>query len=178
MSDETLTQPAEHNQAGQRSEMIDRIVKKRQPMVQRIQLATRSLYGIEDAISELSDPSSTILSCETEASLRGDIQQRLSELSSDIHETLDILDKLQIRFGRQTINIGVVGRARQGKSRLLRSLTGLSEKVIPDNRGGFCTGVRSKISHSPEQAEEYGASATVRFYSPPKFIDEVISPYY
>jgi len=34
-------------------------------------------------------------------------------------------------FSRSTLNIGVIGRARQGKSRLLQSLTGLGTEEIP-----------------------------------------------
>jgi hypothetical protein len=62
---------------------------------------------------------------------------------------------LKNRFSRDTLNIGVIGRARQGKSRLLQSLTGLSAAEIPDGDRQHCTGVRSTIHHS-NSVDTYG----------------------
>ena len=45
-------------------------------------------------------------------------------------------ERLEKRFNRDTINISVVGRARQGKSRLLQSISGLRDEVIPASNGG------------------------------------------
>ncbi|BAY89803.1 MULTISPECIES: hypothetical protein [unclassified Tolypothrix] len=87
---------------------------------------------------------------------------------------LEALKKLRINFSRNTLNIGVVGRARQGKSRLLQSLTGLSANEIPDGNRGFCTGVKSKIYHTPN-VETY---APVWFHTEQSFLEEVIFPYY
>jgi hypothetical protein len=84
------------------------------------------------------------------------------------------VSKLRVRFSRDTLNIGVVGRARQGKSRLLQSLTGLTAAEIPDGDRQHCTGVRSTIHHNPT-VETYGE---VWFHSERSFLDEVISPYY
>lgn len=69
----------------------------------------------------------------------------------------------------------MVGRARQGKSRLLQSLTGLSSAEIPDGSGQHCTGVRSNIHHNAEIGETY---AEVCFHTERSFLDEVIAPYY
>jgi hypothetical protein len=87
---------------------------------------------------------------------------------------VEALGKLKVRFWRDTLNIGVVGRARQGKSRLLQSLTGLTAAEIPDGNRQHCTGVRSTIHHNPS-TETYGE---VWFHSERSFLDEVISPYY
>ena len=40
-------------------------------------------------------------------------------------------ERLHTRFNRDSINISVVGRARQGKSRLLQAISGLGNGVIP-----------------------------------------------
>lgn len=69
-------------------------------------------------------------------------------------------DRLEKRFNRDTINISVVGRARQGKSRLLQSISGLSNDIIPADDGGDCTGAKSIISNSDESTH-----AIVYFYS-------------
>ncbi|WP_179071817.1 hypothetical protein [Nostoc sp. C057] len=69
----------------------------------------------------------------------------------------------------------MVGRARQGKSRLLQSLTGLSTAEIPDGDDQHCTGVRSNVHHNSEVGETY---AEVWFHTERSFLDEVIAPYY
>lgn len=68
----------------------------------------------------------------------------------------------------------MVGRARQGKSRLLQSLTGLTSAEIPDGDRQHCTGVRSTIHHKLT-VDTYGE---VWFHSERSFLDEVIAPYY
>ncbi|SDL94194.1 hypothetical protein [Nonomuraea jiangxiensis] len=84
------------------------------------------------------------------------------------------LERVLTRLRRLTLNIGVVGRARQGKSRLLQSLTGLTGQEIPDGDGGFCTGVPSLVRHSPGNA----TYADVFFHTAESFLNDVIAPYY
>jgi hypothetical protein len=54
------------------------------------------------------------------------------------------------RFNRNRLQIGVLGRARQGKSTKLQCLTGLSSNVIPAGNSSHCTGARSIIINDPE----------------------------
>jgi hypothetical protein len=91
-----------------------------------------------------------------------------------INDEVQTLTRLKSRFSRDTLNIGVVGRARQGKSRMLQSLSGLSAVEIPDGDRLHCTGVRSTIMHNPN-VESYGE---VWFHTERSFLDEVIAPYY
>jgi len=98
----------------------------------------------------------------------------LSKINLNIQSELYTLDKLKTRFSRPTLNIGVIGRARQGKSRLLQSLTGLTKDEIPDGSGQHCTGVRSTIQHHSD-IETYGE---VLFYTEHTFLNEIIAPYY
>jgi len=86
----------------------------------------------------------------------------------------EVFDNLWKRFNRDMLNIGVVGRARQGKSTLLQSLTGLSDDEIPSSDGLPCTSVQSIIYHHPEDR----TYAKVYLYSEEEFIEEVIAPYY
>lgn len=106
----------------------------------------------------------------------GNIWQSL-ELSPTL-EALEIahhdLERLKERFNRKTLRIGVAGQARQGKSQLLQSLTGLSPREIPTSSGGFTTGARSLIYHH-DSPETY---AVVSFYSVADFLKEIIAPYY
>lgn len=84
------------------------------------------------------------------------------------------LSRYYSKFDRKTINIGVVGLARQGKSQLLRSLSGLDDNAIPAGRYGHCTGTRSLIIHNAE-VEPHGE---VYFYTSTEFIEDVLTPYY
>jgi hypothetical protein len=95
-------------------------------------------------------------------------------LQAALQTQLTDLSKLKQRFIRNTLNIGVIGRARQGKSRLLQSLTQLTKVEIPDGDRQHCTGVRSTIYHTP-QVEPYGK---VTFHTERSFLAEVIAPYY
>lgn len=80
---------------------------------------------------------------------------------------LDLLDK---RFGRDTINISVIGRARQGKSRLLQTISGLCDEVIPAANGSDCTGAKSVICNSPGMSR---ARASVTFYTEYELVQQV-----
>jgi len=55
--------------------------------------------------------------------------------------------ELNSRFQRDFINIAVVGPARQGKSRLLQSISGLDSRCIPAFDGDHCTGASSIIEN-------------------------------
>jgi len=82
-------------------------------------------------------------------------------------------ENLYKRFSRDTINIGVAGLARQGKSTYLQNVAGLSNNEIPSGDGGPCTSVQSVVFHST--GNPYGR---VHFYSESSFLEEVIRPYY
>lgn len=85
------------------------------------------------------------------------------------------LTNAQRRFERQRLQIGVLGRAGQGKSTLLQQLSGLKGDVIPSGHKGHCTGARSLIVHEPQGTEPH---ARIHFYSPDHFLHEVIRPYF
>lgn len=80
----------------------------------------------------------------------------LTNLRGKIDKELVELENVKQRLSRTTLNIGVVGRMRQGKSRLLQSLTGLTDAEIPTSAEGVCTRVLSKIFHdsNPEGRNE------------------------
>ncbi len=98
----------------------------------------------------------------------------LAQLQQSIRNELEKLHKIKERFCRETIKIGVVGRPKQGKSRLLQSVTGLTSAEIPDGHRQHCTGVYYSI-HNNLLEETY---AEVWFYSEHSFLAEVIHPYY
>lgn len=88
-------------------------------------------------------------------------------------DCLDVLATVRSRVSRNTVNIGVSGRARNGKSTVLQSLSGLDDRQIPSGRGQPVTAVRSRIYHS---ATDRGARLTM--HTEASFIDDVIAPYH
>jgi hypothetical protein len=103
-----------------------------------------------------------------------DIGAAIAEVSGDITAERAEIQRVIAILRRGTLNIGVVGRARMGKSRLLQSLTGLTSREIPDGSRGFCTGVPSLIQHTPTGTTR----AEVFLHDSKSFVTDVIRPYY
>ena len=159
-----------------RSLQIDRVIEKRQPLANRIETVENNLKAVSNLLQEVEETRDSLLSLIDDSTLTNRLNEigYVSSVISQINIELNTLEKLKSRFSRPTLNIGVVGRARQGKSRLLQSLTGLSEAEIPDGDDQHCTGVRSNIYHQPG-IETY---AEIYFHSEYSFLNEVIAPYY
>lgn len=100
-------------------------------------------------------------------------ERKLSSASSDkVLERIELsqekLRELQVRFERDTINISVVGRAGQGKSRLLQSISGVDNAIIPADKGGDCTGAKSVICNAPGPLH-----AIIHCYSEKELLEQV-----
>ena len=94
-----------------------------------------------------------------------DAENRLNEARKACEDAL-------IRLRRESINIGVAGKARQGKSMILQMLTGLGDKQIPTGDGGFCTAVRSIVHNRDAQ------SATVHYLTEARLLGDKVYPSY
>ena len=75
------------------------------------------------------------------------------------------------RIDRDTVNIGVIGRAKAGKSTLLRTITDLGEETIPSTALNPTTAARSRILHSPGRGD---AEIAVRTWE--EFRDGYLAP--
>jgi hypothetical protein len=75
-----------------------------------------------------------------------DLRQAIAALTPD-------LVAIKNRIDRDTVNIGVIGRAKAGKSTLLRTITDLGEEAIPSTELNPTTAARSRILHSPGRAD-------------------------
>ncbi|WP_208766381.1 hypothetical protein, partial [Streptomyces chryseus] len=95
----------------------------------------------------------------------------LPETRLAVAEAADSFRVIASRFTRTTVNIGVSGAARMGKSTLLQSVSGLDDNQIPTGHGIPVTAVRSRIFHSPAVRR-----AELEMHSPESFLTEVISP--
>lgn len=81
------------------------------------------------------------------------------------------LDELEAEFKRDTLNIGVSGAARTGKSTTLQHITGLTDKQIPSGGLNPVTAVRSEIFNSPRN------EAVITFKTEQVFIEGYVRPH-
>jgi len=157
-----------------RTALLAESIEKRRPLADRIEKVQGKLQEISSLILELENQRGDIMKLD-DPDVSGRLADiDLSTIQSKIAVEIDALEKLRRRFIRDTLNIGVVGRARQGKSRFLQSISGLNATHIPDGDRQHCTGVRSTILHNPS-VHPYGE---VFFYTERAFINEILTPYY
>jgi hypothetical protein len=130
--------------------LISYILEQRRPYLQWLQGAKTYLDGLSAELSGLLQ-----FKREVEADPFFGVsltEMNFEELAGRLKERRALLDVLGRRFDRKTLNIAVVGLANQGKSFLLRTLTGLPQSVIPDRNNEHdqlepLTGARSTIYH-------------------------------
>ena len=155
---------------------IQSIIAQRQPLADKledIESRLKSLYnslqelerGRQQQLENWSDNSTTQSKLKT---------LNFTNIEPKVLEGLESLRRLQGRFSRNTLNIGVIGHMGQGKSTLLQSLSGLRNEVIPALPGKACTAARSTICHQ----EGNGILAEIQFHDKNSFLIEVIIPYY
>ncbi|AMW26885.1 dynamin family protein [Arthrospira platensis] len=159
-----------------KSEEIQGIIAQRQPLAEKladIETGLSSLCGLIQGCEQERDRQLEYWSGDTatEAKLRNLDFAKFEEIAS---ASLGSLHRLQGRFSRKTLNIGVIGRTGHGKSTLLQSLTGLKNDVIPAMPGKTCTAARSTICHQPGNL----TTAEIQFHDLESFLTEVIIPYY
>ena len=114
-----------------RTGRITGIIEKRRPLAEKILGVEEDLKFLDSALRHLEEHRTQLLTRvdEPHGSLR---EIDVATLKQSINTELEAILKLKVRFCRNTLNIGVVGQAKQGKSRLIQSLTGLSTAEIPD----------------------------------------------
>lgn len=157
-----------------RTAKINQIIDKRKPLSQKITQVETNLRNLTDELYRLEEHRHQLLSKIDDSATQEKLQNLdFSQFQNDISKNLGALSKLRERFSRDTLNIGVVGRMGQGKSRLLQTLSGLTDDEIPSLSGAACTAVRSTVYH--HDGETY---ARVVFYSQESFLKEVIHPYF
>jgi hypothetical protein len=131
---------------------------------ERIQLELGRLGAALTGVREAQDESLAALGLDT---------VDVAALDRRAAEVQAALAAVRARMSRRTMNIGVSGRARNGKSTLLQSLTGLTGEQIPSGAGAPVTAVRSRIFHSDERRD-----AVLKMHTEESFCAEVIAGYY
>ncbi|MEC4814734.1 MAG: dynamin family protein [Scytonema sp. PMC 1069.18] len=154
---------------------IANIVEKRHPLAEKITSTEAALKSLDSAVQHIGERRNRLMVRIDDSHAARLLQEiNLVKLQQSINTELENLFNLKKRLDSQTLKIAVFGRAKQGKSRLLQSLTGLSAAEIPDGDKHSCTGVPCTISHNPSE-QTY---AEVWFHSEESFLEEVIGFYY
>jgi hypothetical protein len=135
--------------------------------IARWRAADEQLAALEAAVGELRAHRSTPVE------LRAALALPFADAREGAAQALALLRVLEARCARDTINLGVSGQARVGKSTLLQSVSGLSDDQIPTGRALPVTAVRSRIFHHPELRR-----ATLRLHSFDSFVSDVVAPYH
>ncbi|CAD5941635.1 hypothetical protein NIVACYA_02409 [Planktothrix agardhii] len=121
-----------------RTAKINQIIDKRKPLSQKITQVETNLRNLTDELYQLEEHRHQLLSKIDDSATQEKLRNPdFSQFQHDISENLGALSKLRERFSRDTLNIGVVGRMRQGKSRLLQTLSGLTNDEIPSARRDY-----------------------------------------
>jgi energy-coupling factor transporter ATP-binding protein EcfA2 len=159
-----------------RSKKIQSILDARRPMADRAKKSDEILNKIETQFRSFRDFIPAYAKrLDSDAATR--INALLPECQGIIAKIDDEKGKLALllgRFTRATLNIGVAGRAGQGKSTLLQKITGLTTEEIPSGNKGHCTGAPSIIVNH-ESNETF---AEITFHTAQSFLDTVIAPFF
>lgn len=157
------------------ADQIEALLRARAERVAGIQRDIGSWSSTDDLLTELGYAVEELRAHpKTPAAVRDRLGAiRIDELQAAVARTVGQLELLKSRFSRDTVNLGVSGAARVGKSTLLQTLSGLDDEQIPTGSGIPVTAVRSHIHHSPVLRRAVLRRHTVR-----TFLDEVVAPYH
>lgn len=153
---------------------ITRLIDKRAIINNEISNAIQKLSTLSHNLSAIEN-SNRHISYTGKAEVNKKISSEdIAVIIQEIEEERERLFKLKERFSKKDICIGVLGRARQGKSTILQSLSGLDASIIPDGNGLHCTAVTSLISNS----ESRNVDVTVKFRTRDDFFQNTVLPYF
>lgn len=152
---------------------LDRLIAVRRQRLPVVQDEVARWSAVDSGVAELQTALAE-LSSHVFKDDEGDLSiPALFELRQDIAGVIELYRVLGARFSRTTINIGVSGAARMGKSSLLQSISGLDDQQIPTGEGIPVTAVRSRIFHSAATRR-----AELQLHTIDGFLASVIAPYH
>ncbi len=145
------------------NEIVERITEQRKEWVPRIKEKQeildemlRALERFDELKTELIDSHGNVMDgrFKSIAEKYPDVPIRINLLSSSecrrrIALAKQAAESAMKRFSRDTLNIAVIGKARVGKSEFLKSISNLSNYVIPAFSETDCTGAVSVIENRP-----------------------------
>ena len=155
-------------------DQINSIIANRKLLLPKINERLNLLAILQNDIGELNN---NIKLLKSKEGLPDDIRQicdnfEHNSINDNISDSIEALKQLEKRYNRSTINIGVAGQARVGKSTFLQTLSGLTDTQIPTGSGLPVTATRSRIFNSLSKR------AIVTFYSEYDFFHIVIKSFF
>lgn len=154
-----------------RTEIIDNIIQKRRSQVDEVARRQEILNSVRSSLSTMQQ---TLPGMRDYLQDVEGVQLALDNTKQVIGGLEGLLNRLQARYGRKTLNIGIVGVPKQGKSTFLQSLTGLDEATVPTG-DVWVTGAPSYLLNDSAADETY---AEVHFYTREEFLKDVIRPFF
>lgn len=159
--------------ANSMQELIGQIVAERRRQVPKVESHIAQWRSIAQGLLQLQ---SLVEGLPSEVRSSGEISEPARQLFSeqtrrDIDTAIEALALVQSRFSRATLNLGVSGQARTGKSTLLQSISGLGDDQIPVGSGLPVTAVRSRIFNVPGPGR-----AILALHTYDSFAREVLGP--
>ncbi|GFJ88452.1 hypothetical protein Prum_020940 [Phytohabitans rumicis] len=154
---------------------------RHRPAVERVRVAYEDLAGRFDDVRRLAKdarqeayrhsarPEFAAIGQDLADFLEG--PRSLDTLTERINELRSQVMAVHARVHRETVNIGVLGRTKAGKSTILRKVANQGEDVIPSGSDFPTTAARTRIYHSPDRRE---AVITLRTWE--AFRDEYVQP--
>lgn len=153
--------PDIHTNNTEVSKLVDQIIQRRHAKLPTIEQKRQNLYELQKALDMFDDLKSQIVDADGNvldgkyqylAQKNPEMVLKLNAMSTSacrdkIDKALAECDKVEKRFSRDSISISVVGKARIGKSRLLQSISNLTDLVIPAFPETDCTGAVSIIEN-------------------------------
>lgn len=152
---------------------VDAIIDQRRRLLPEVEHELAAVSNRSDHVHTIRALLKELLSIETDEDSKRQIKKAFDDLN-DVVEALrsheETLQALKTRFMRDTVNIGVSGEARVGKSTTLQRISGLTDTQIPTGDGLPVTAVRSEIFNSTDE------HADVTFRDEASFVSEYIQP--
>lgn len=167
--------PREHVTSPLIREAIANVIARRREQLPQMEAKLEAWRILDRRLGELDAAlDDMLLHPSTPVELRAAVTDfRHRDLRQRVAESISKLLVVRGRMSRSTVNIGVSGQARVGKSTLLQSIAGLGEEQIPTGEGIPVTAVRSRIFHSTTHAR-----ATVALHTYATFRHNVLTPYH
>ena len=159
---------------------IEEIITKRKQRLVSLENAKKSIDDAAKSVSEFKIFQNKIKnSPESFPMFKGDysIIERITEISTEEFSQLYAdysreLDRLTARLSRDSLNISFIGREGQGKSLVMKNISGLDNSVIPSSEGTSCTGAKSIITN----VDSDSVTAEITFYTGDEIV-EIINSY-
>ncbi len=150
------------------------IVASRSARLPLVKAHLDRIDAVEDALEDVRACASSLPDAWAEdPSVRDAIGRLLDgQIRASIAQARAELKSVEARFARPTVNVGVSGRARVGKSTILQSVSGLTDEQVPTGDTRNVTAVRSRIFHASQ------SRAVLSMFSSEQFLEDVVQPYF